>query len=198
MSISLTITNLDNGYSLEKKLEEEQYDALVASAQSRNVISLFPALLMPVRTNSLKSFASDFFLPTTLNHAIRVQGTVRQIFAILGALLLDILTLPIRLLTCIPRRIYNSCQTKHPIYVSVKEDGFNKGLFESGRVQVRQEWKTENKDVFAEYQELSGSMRTIYETTTHWREFNINFIEVPQYHHSKHYSEGSEIGRLEA
>lgn len=90
------------------------------TCMSCKVVSLLPALLMPVRTNAWKNFSQDFFFPTTVHHATRIKGVVSQIFAILGTLLLDIFTLPIRLFTAFPRHLY-IISHPHPFYKEIQK-----------------------------------------------------------------------------
>jgi len=70
--------------------------------------------LIPTRTNNLRNFAQDLFLPTFVNHALKLQNVVAKIFVILSALILDMLTFPIRLLTCMPKVLSNACQKQKP------------------------------------------------------------------------------------
>ena len=108
MPTCIKVSNLDNNTEWEKELTDEEFPQVQGYVQGKSTIAIIPATFKPVRTNNLKNFSKDFFLPTTLNHAIKVQHTVGKIFAILASLVLDVLTFPIRLLTVIPRVISNA------------------------------------------------------------------------------------------
>jgi len=186
MSVNITITNPHTGYSLESIMDQERYPKLMVNAK---VIALLPALLIPVRTNTLKSFTVDFFLPTTYNHAIRVNGKVRKIFAILGALLLDTLTLSIRFLTCLPRYLYNSSRI-NPLYKGLQIGFAN--AFKTDYVVITETWKTYNEENSASYSGIRGSLHNIFEATRHIKRFNFHFIQVPQYAGFKFFEKRSE------
>lgn len=66
-------------------------------------------LLYPIRIATAGECAVDFFLPTTVNHASEVEDVALRVFAILGAIILDLLTLAIRFVTVIPRLIIGCC-----------------------------------------------------------------------------------------
>jgi len=97
------------------------WNASEARTLDSKVVDLLPALLIPVRTNTLKNFSADFFLPTTIHRATRVKGIVGQIFAILGGLLLDTLTFPIRLFTALPRHLYIHSRPMHAVRKEIQE-----------------------------------------------------------------------------
>lgn len=186
MSVNITITNPHTNYGIETQMWPKEYRKLMVSAK---VIALLPALFIPVRTHTPEKFATDFFLPTTYNHAIRVNSKVRKIFAILGALLLDILTLPVRLLTCLPRCLYNSRQT-NPLYKFLPGDRI--GAFKTDYVVITETWKTHDEENSASYQGVRGSLHNIFETTEHTKRYNFHFIQVPEYAGFKFLKERSE------
>lgn len=71
-------------------------------------IWLLRGSVMVIRTNSCASFAKDFFLPSVVNFALRANNIVVKIFGMLALLPYDLLTFPIRVITLIPRFIYNA------------------------------------------------------------------------------------------
>ena len=91
------------GNELQKKLkaEKDQLDEL-KKAFEREALVLSPEKQnekqreFRIRVNDFKkmqeNFAKDFFLPTTLNHAVKVQNIVLKVFAILASLVLDTVT----------------------------------------------------------------------------------------------------------
>lgn len=86
----------------------------------RRTIYSLNALLYPVRTNNLKNFSKDFFLPNVCNIARRASLIVLMVFA-----LFDIITFPIRVLTFLPRIIYNARHEKTSLEKYLIQEGFN-------------------------------------------------------------------------
>ena len=119
------------GVQWDKQFTEEDGAARTAYRQFSHfvggcaVISAQRALLYPVRTNSLKSFAKDFFLPTVMNHTIcdlkKIKSTIEKVIKIIKDFFLDVITLPIRVLTCIPRMVINSNKEETPLLVYLKQ-----------------------------------------------------------------------------
>ena len=88
------------------------------------LVSISRVRLYPVRTNNLKNFAKDFFLPTTVNNTIsdiqKMQSTVEKIMRVIQAFSLDVITFPIRFLTCVPRIIINYLKKEDPLLTYLK------------------------------------------------------------------------------
>lgn len=181
MPFSIKVSNLDNKSSWEKVLTNEQFQTVKPYVYGFEAVAIIPvpATLKPVRTNNLKNFAKDFFLPTLVNHAIKVQHTIGRIFAILGALILDTLTFPIRLLTCIPTVIINARKEKNPLKNYLVNAGVDPKLLKDDHVRVRLEW--EERFHFPTFLDRQPK---------HWSEQNVNFIEVPTYPGYDHNASG--------
>lgn len=181
MSKILKIYNPENNMAWQKEITDNEFNILRSSKRSK-VIPVIPATLMPVRTNNLKNFAKDFFLPTLFNHAIKVEQVGRKIFAILASLIWDMLTFPIRLLTCIPRVIVNinSASSLNNVKQYLIQQNVDKKLLASDHVKMRFEW-----DFYSQIQE-----RTVH---CHYECF-VNFIELPIYKNHNLYSQ--EVGQI--
>lgn len=98
-------------------------------------VSLLCATLYPVRTNNLNNFSKDFFLPTLINHALKVESTAFKALAIIGAVFLDLITFPIRLLTFIPTLIVNALKPESSLHRYLRETGWDK-IIERDSVEV--------------------------------------------------------------
>jgi len=171
MSVTMVIKEPNNLSLTYPKLSVSEYERLTVN---KKVIALFPALLIPVRTNTFKNFSADFFLPTTVNHALRIKGAVSKIFALLGAFILDILTLPIRLFTCIPRHFYNGSHPWHPLYKQIQENEelqktenfrFKNAFKKADYVRVEAAWEVPTPKGIEEIVER----------------FDVRFIQLPHY-----------------
>jgi hypothetical protein len=189
MTNGIRIYNLENNEAWEKRLTDEEYNQVKDYVDGKDSISMIPAMFKPVRTNNLKNFSKDFFLPTTINHAIRVQNTVGKIFAILASLVLDVFTFPLRLLTCLPRVISNANQKENLLHKYLITQGVEKKLLESDHVRIRLEWKRSNI-VRTPIWTTKNGVKLKHNQAKHWMEKNVNFIEVPTYEGSVHFSMG--------
>lgn len=128
----------DRGLSVDDQAAEIKSKLVSASR-----ISMLPATLFPVRTNNPSNFSKDFFLPTTLNHAINTQNTFKKVIALIGAIFLDLLTLPIRLITSAPRALFNA-HYQNPLKAFLIEKNADKVFIDTDTVNVQFKHKTEN------------------------------------------------------
>lgn len=181
MPYNIKISNLDNNTLWEKQLTAEEFPKVKSHIRGLKAVSILPASLMPVRTNNFHNFSKDFFLPTFVNHAIKVQHTVGKIFAVLGALILDTLTFPIRLLTCLPRTISNARKEQNPLKKYLINERIAPKLLKSDHVKVRLEWETTSQFPTSSWTTRDGVQHSKHSQDKHWSEQNINFIEVPTY-----------------
>lgn len=168
MSI-VKVMNLENHGTWEKQLAPDEFDRVQGAMKSRDIVPLFLAAFTTVRSNNGKNFAKDFFLPTVVNHAFKVKNIVGMIFAVLGALIFDAITLPFRLLTTIPKVIANAREEVHPLLKYLKEQNVDKQLLSSDHVRVRLVWEAELPD---------------HRKMPSYKEINVNFIEQPSYNES--------------
>lgn len=102
-----------------------------------------------------------------------------KIFAILGALILDAITFPVRLLTCIPRVISNARQEQNPLKTYLVNEGVDPKLLESDHVRVRLEWETTSQFPTSFWTTSDGVKHCKHSQVKHFSEQNVNFIELP-------------------
>lgn len=163
---SITLNTLDHTVPpCELPLLVDQASALRTKLVSSSRVSLLPATLVPVRTNNLSNFSKDFFLPTTLNHAVNTQGTFKKVIAVAGAILLDLLTLPIRLLTSAPRALCNAV-FQNPLRQILIEERFSKDYTDQDTIEI--EFKYEYLDIYRQ--------KTLYTLKQ-----NFNLVQTPNY-----------------
>lgn len=111
---------------IEKKIDLDpiEFDQVVSYCnRGRKSVNFFAATLYPVRTNTLANFAKDAFLPTVMNHAIKVENTALRVLAIIGALFLDLITSPIRLLAAVPRIVLNMFKGEQILFLYLQNLG---------------------------------------------------------------------------
>jgi len=80
-------------------------------------VGFFAAAAKPLRTESIKNFAKDFFFPTLVNHALKINNIVKKIFVSLLAIMFDLVTFPCRLFVGIPLVLLqkDSHKKDHPL-----------------------------------------------------------------------------------
>jgi len=191
MSNYIKISNLDNNTVWEKQLTSEEFQTVKDYVKGKHTVAIIPAIFKPLRTNNLKNFSKDFFLPTLVNHAIKVQCTVVKIFAILTALVLDVLTFPLRLIIVIPRAISNAIQEENPLRKYLISEGVDEQLLASDHVLVKLGWVRTSQFATSEYTDENGTIHKKYRQEQHWSEENVNFIELPIYEDSDHNISGN-------
>lgn len=134
---------------------DDQAAEIKSKLVSASRISMLPATLFPVRTNNFSNFSKDFFLPTTLNHAINTQNTFKKVIAVIGAIFLDLLTLPIRLITSAPRALSNALY-QNPFKAFLIEKNADKVLIDAEAVNVQFKHNTENFIKTVNYIQIPG------------------------------------------
>ena len=139
MSFYISITNADRTAVWEKQGAMQDYREIVKLSREDKDrrLDLYESLIVPVHTNTLSHFVKDLFIPTTTHwHDIKAKNGVLP-FSMRRALILDIATLFLRLITCIPRVIYNAYQEKHPLHKYLVRQDADSRILEANRVRVR-------------------------------------------------------------
>lgn len=127
VSFHMTVSSQNKENKID--LDHDKFNEMVGYCNnSGKAVTLFPATLFPVRTNNFANFSKDFFLPTVMNQAIKVKNVAAKVFAVIGALFLDLATLAIRLLTFIPRIILNALKEEHPLHCYLRKNENNEAL----------------------------------------------------------------------
>lgn len=133
---TVTITNpFSRAEQNFQTFEQEAID--LAHLPQRERPGFFAASFYPIRTNSLKNIAKDCLLPATTHLAMRVDcHVIGKLIAIIAAAAWDLATLPIRLLSLIPRIIYNAMQPEHEIIAILERRGIARD-FSPEIIQIR-------------------------------------------------------------
>lgn len=103
----------------------------------------------PIRTHTMSLLAQDLFLPTLCNHALKIDSVAIRIFAVLGAILFDGITLVIRFCTLAPRVLWNRNMgpEQHPLYTYLLQRGVDPSLLDQGRVRIGWIDEEKNKEI---------------------------------------------------
>ena len=135
MNCALLVTPYSGSARWTKEISADGRAQIEGWSKNHQVVQIPAALLYPVRTSCAK-FAQDFFLPTTVNHAVKVHNCMCKILAIICSLVLDICTFPVRVVTCIPRIISNARTKPCPILTYLKSEGAPKGVLTADCVNL--------------------------------------------------------------
>jgi len=170
-SVNITISGAGVKWKEEFKTSRgpdsryQQIRSFGFESSDRRIINTTRARLYPVRTNQYKSFAKDFFLPTIMNHTIydleKIQSTMGKVIKIAKDLFLDIITFPLRLLTCLPRIIMN---------YSKKENSLLTYLKQQDNDNAQKLVELDSVVVLCDYDYYNDPIK---------RSYNYSFIEVP-------------------
>ena len=188
MAPIITITNTENSYSWTTHPTGEEFQKFEGLTSGRKTISIPCSLLFPVRTNSPLNFAKDFFLPTVVNQVLRIESVAWRILALFGALLIDALTFPVRLVTCIPRVIRNANTKEHPLKSYLIAEGIDKKILKSDHVSVKASQFFYKPSVAMA--DENGNMLKMRQRVNFVVETQVNFIEMPRYPHCDHFFKG--------
>ncbi|NGX27828.1 MAG: hypothetical protein K940chlam6_01766 [Chlamydiae bacterium] len=178
--MSITVTTFDDRAQWTENFSDHELKEMKEMFNSSaDCVNPFKAALVPVRTN--ENFAKDFFLPTLLNHAVKVENAIAQIFVVLGALFLDIVTFPIRLITVIPRFHTNANQPENPLHKYLREKGADEQILNAEQVKVKMQWKEKGSTWFGSTQwtDKNGKQHTKIHPVNYGKERSFNFIEFP-------------------
>lgn len=90
--------------------------------------SLMRGIFTPIRTENCKDFAKDFFLPTFINFATKINNLGVKIIVSFFAICLDLVALPIRFFATPFRMSHNSQNQEldHPLIALIQENSLSK------------------------------------------------------------------------
>lgn len=116
--------------------DREQFLATTQNWESRGLAGHLDSLLLTTRTDSWEHFRDDFFLPGFVNTALKCDELIPKIILAICLIPLDLLTLAVRLVTLLPRYIYNSGYLKesHPLYQYLIQGGVSPKTLEDAHV----------------------------------------------------------------
>lgn len=100
--------------------------------------SLLRGTVIPLRTQYPKDFLKDLFLPTFLHFSLKINNMALKIIGSIFAVMLDITTFPIRLITT-PFRIYYNYKypdEKHPLIHLIEDQSRFQKTIENNKVNL--------------------------------------------------------------
>lgn len=126
----MAVTTFREGYLVVKDMQNKELyrqdlawdndiHDFCAKYKSVPTVSLLAASFWVVRLDNLEDFATDLFLPTFINHALRIKNVAARIVMSVLAIIWDLLTLIPRILT-LPWRY--CAIVEHPILPLINND----------------------------------------------------------------------------
>lgn len=146
----------------------EEFNSVFSLCDNKVRISYFESLIIPMRTDNLGNLCKDFIAPGLFNEALKANSLKNKIFLSLYLGLIDLATLPLRLITVVPKYIYNTLHPKeaHPFYQYLLNNGVAAADLKAGHVYL--EIKTTEKN------KIGGAPKL----TT--RGVTFNFMHLPE------------------
>jgi len=126
----------------------EKFEAVVnLCGENRRRIGPFESLVITTRTDTISNFCKDFFLPTLTNCALKINNTAQKILMLCLTATADICTFPLRVITLIPRHLYNFYHSKenHPFYKYLLKNGVALASLNAGHVCLELRWPIKNQ-----------------------------------------------------
>jgi hypothetical protein len=117
---------------------QEMQDFVQRYSRSKEGWGLLETLVMPLRTEPLTDLAQDLFFPTLIHFALKVENVVLRILASIVAAMVDLATLPLRLLATPIRFWYNAQYPEplHPLIGLLRNNPAAKEAIEEGTVEL--------------------------------------------------------------
>lgn len=122
--VEIVNSNQTKIYLKEFTKPEEFHQFIKTYSQSKPGYSWLRAMAYPLRTQPAKEFLKDLFIPN-LATTLKTKNIALRIFTSLFAVVLDVLTFPVRLVLTPFRAIYNSKhpEQKHPLVTFLENEG---------------------------------------------------------------------------
>jgi hypothetical protein len=161
----------------EKEISRVVYRQLheLCNYSNHQEISPLRAAFTPIRagTSTIEDFGSDCCFPLTIHYASLIADSpTLQSLALFVSATVDFISIPIRLVTCMPTMLYNSQQIYHPLYSYLLEQGVGPDLLASGCAVVS----------LVEYSERQTDitwMRYTIAVDEKWKAKRVHFIDMP-------------------
>ena len=164
---------------------QEFYDVVATCCIDRPRIGFFESLIITVRTDTLGNFCQDFFLPTFIHHAMKTNDIGVKIITGFAFLIIDICTLPIRIITLLPRYYVNGQSPKeaHPLYrYLTAQKGVDLSFFFTDYIQLELETprKTEQEISLKTEDGVPLEIDDSNRERSFKLEQTFNFIDLPE------------------
>jgi hypothetical protein len=124
-------------YQCRCTADEQVKEFIGKYAKSRDGYSLLQSAIFPLRTDNLKNYAEDLFLPTFIHYSSKVNNFVLKFLSSIFAVAFDIVTIPIRIITTPIQLYYNNIhEEKHPIINLIQNDHLAQNVIQNNSVNL--------------------------------------------------------------
>lgn len=140
LSATCTITDLDDNLLQSWSSDGYNHKDFNELSESKPTYPKWHVFFIPTRTDTLKHFCTDLFLPTLINHALEINNFTLKLFVSVIAVANDALFLLPRLAFAIPRYIQKRIVPETPHLILSKLDltlPRVKAAIQSGYVKIR-------------------------------------------------------------
>ncbi|MGQ3892726.1 hypothetical protein [Legionella sp. CNM-4043-24] len=182
--MKVKILDHENNTLWKKTLDRPEYDDLKTFCNRTGPdVPGWQMLIIPTRTDSMKHAAMDCLSPLIIN-TLYYEGwpsdrTFRQNLEFIPAFFLELLTLPVRLITLIPRALYNLTQPVHPLRVWLRAENVPEEYVrgESIKMLLQSDIKGEECNTKIDFSEERNCRIDTMTTRFYKKErpFNVNF-----------------------
>jgi hypothetical protein len=155
---------------------KEEFDQVKKLCDNKKRVGLFGSLVKPIRTDTAEHFCQDLFFPSLIHCALKLHNTALKVICSIAFTAVDVMTLPIRALTAIPRYFKNGAHPKesHPFYKYLKAHGLDEKHLSAGHVYLEMRWPQRTKvvDMVSEVERQEEHTIVLGKT--------FNFVELPE------------------
>lgn len=143
--------------------------------------AIFAGLIYPIRTN--RSFFRDFFLPTYMNHTCTIENVALRALAIFAAILLDVISFPVRFAFTPIRALWNAYRSEYPVHKFLREKNWFEGLWNAEKLCVKVKWieKGDKNSLWTLEKDPSGKQSFKYNNKRFTEVRQVNLIDVPYF-----------------
>ena len=182
--MKVKILDHENNTLWKKTLNRIEYDYLKTFRTPTGPdVPGWRMLLIPTRTDSIKHAVMDCLSPFIIN-IFYYEGwpsdrTFKQKLEFIPAFFLELLTLPVRLITLIPRALYNLTQPTHPLRVWLHAENVPEEYMrgESIKMLLQSDIKSEEYNTKIDFSDERNCRIDTMTTRFYKKErpFNVNF-----------------------
>lgn len=183
--MKIKLFDQDNKKVWEKEIDKTEYKHLrtITNPDLTNT-SAGTQFLIPVRTHSAKNLAVDLFSPMFVGQ-LCYRGYPRDLscakhLEVIPLVLLELVTLPVRLATLFPRVIYNEAKPEHPFRTWLYNEGVSADYFlaDSIKIKIETDPKIRGYGATYNYDETEGR-RVEIRSPNYYKKvisFRVNFV----------------------
>jgi hypothetical protein len=164
---------------------QEAKDFMDTYGISKPGYSILKACFIPTRTDNIRDFLKDLFLPTFVNRALKVQFLTERIFVSIAAIALDSVTFIPRLFLSPLKAIYDyKNNTEHPLATLIKNHPAAAQAMRNGILKIHVHFKdvkiNNDRVLFgtAKEDEIIGTVPVAIKHLPRYEESSNNYLYI--------------------